>query len=139
MVKVEEEPPTKPDLVPALGQEVLTINTNWLSPIINFIKNNKNYPKGKKHEKLARCASNYVFIGSNLFRHSASSGILCKCITQEDGVKLLGEIHSRICGNHTRASTLMGKAFRSGFYWPSALADARDLVKRCPRCQFFSK
>ena len=118
---------------------MLTINTNWLSPIINFIKNNKNYPKGKKHEKLARRASNYVFIGSNLFRHSASSGILCKCITQEDGVKLLGEIHSGICSNHAGVSNLGGKAFRSGFYYPSALADARNLVRRCPRCQFFSK
>ena len=27
-VKMEEEPPTKPDLVPAIGQQVLTLNTN---------------------------------------------------------------------------------------------------------------
>ncbi|XP_039815251.1 uncharacterized protein LOC120678164 [Panicum virgatum] len=53
-VKMEEEPPTKPDLVPTLGQQVLTLDTDWRSPIINFIKNNKSYPKGKKHEKLAR-------------------------------------------------------------------------------------
>jgi hypothetical protein len=37
------------------------------------------------------------------------------------------------------ASTLVEKAFRSGFYWPTALADARNIVKRCPGCQFFSK
>ena len=36
-------------------------------------------------------------------------------------------------------SNLVGKDFRSGFYWPTALADARDIVKRCPGCQFFSK
>ncbi|XP_039822705.1 uncharacterized protein LOC120684907 [Panicum virgatum] len=53
-VKMEEEPPTKPDLVPAIGQQVLTLDTDWRSPIIDFVKNNKSYPKGKEHEKLAR-------------------------------------------------------------------------------------
>jgi len=42
-VKMEEEPPTKPDLVPAIGQQVLTLDTDWRSPIIDFIKNNKIY------------------------------------------------------------------------------------------------
>jgi hypothetical protein len=33
----------------------------------------------------------------------------------------------------------VGKAFRSGFYWPTTLADSQDLVQRCKGCQFFSK
>ena len=74
-----------------------------------------------------------------MFRHSASSGTLCKCITQDEGVRLLSDIYSGICGNHAGASTLVVKAFRSGFYWPTALADARNIVRRCPGCQFFSK
>jgi hypothetical protein len=81
-----EEPPSKPDLVPALGQQVLTLDTDWRSPIIDFIKNNKSCPKGKEHEKLAWRASNYVIIGSELFRHSVSSGTLGKCIAQDEGV-----------------------------------------------------
>jgi len=79
-VKMEEEPPTKPDLVPAIGQEVLTLDTDWRSPIIDFIKNNKSYPKGMEHKKLARRSRNYVVIGTELFRHSASSETLCKCV-----------------------------------------------------------
>ena len=85
-VKMEEEPPTKPDLVLAIGQEVLTLDIDWRSPIIDFIKNNKSYPKRKEHEKLARHSSNYVVIRTELFKHSASSGTLCKCITQDEGV-----------------------------------------------------
>ncbi|RLN28929.1 hypothetical protein C2845_PM05G37420 [Panicum miliaceum] len=34
---------------------------------------------------------------------------------------------------------MVGKAFRSGFYWPTTLADAHDIVKRCPGCQFFAR
>ena len=34
---------------------------------------------------------------------------------------------------------MVGKAFRSGFYWLTALADAQVIVRQCPGCQFFSK
>ena len=80
-VKIEEEPPTKPDLAPALGQVVLVANLDWRAPILDFIINNKSYPKDKEHERLARRAANYVVIGTELFRHSASSGTLSKCIS----------------------------------------------------------
>lgn len=52
-VKIEEEPPTKPDLAPALGQEVLVADPDWRAPILDFIINNKSYPKDKEHERLA--------------------------------------------------------------------------------------
>ncbi|XP_039851307.1 uncharacterized protein LOC120709705 [Panicum virgatum] len=138
-VKIEEEPPTMPELVPALGQDVLVADLDWRSLILDFIINNKSYLKDKEHERLACRAASYVVIGTKLFRHSASSGTLSKCISQSDGVRILSEIHSRICGNHAGASTLVGKAFRSGFYWPTTMADAQAIVRRCPGCQFFSK
>ena len=138
-VKIEEEPPTKPDLALSLGKEVLVADLDWRAPILDFIINNKSYPKDKEHERLAHRAASYVVVGTELFRHSASSGTLSKCISQSDGVRLPSEIHSGICGNHAGASTLVGKAFRSGFYWPTALADAQAIVRRCPGCQFFSK
>ena len=49
-VKIEEEPPTKPELAPALGQEVLFADQDWRAPILDFIINNKSYPKDKEHE-----------------------------------------------------------------------------------------
>jgi len=51
-VKVKEEPPSNPDLVPALGQQVLTLDTDSQSPIIDFIKKNKSYPKGRSTRSL---------------------------------------------------------------------------------------
>jgi len=33
----------------------------------------------------------------------------------------------------------VGKAFRSGFYWPTALVNAQAIVRRCLGCQFLSK
>jgi len=62
-----------------------------------------------------------------------------KCITQDDGIKLLDDIHAGSCVNHAASRTLVGKAFRAGFYWPIAVADAEKLVRCCERCQLFAK
>jgi IS30 family transposase len=32
----------------------------------------------------------------------------------------------------------MAKAFRAGFYWPTAATDARDLVRKCDPCERFA-
>ena len=36
------------------------------------------------------------------------------------------------------ARALVSKAFRTGFYWPTARADAQDLVQRCVDCQLLA-
>jgi hypothetical protein len=78
-------------------------------------------------------------IGSDLYRKAASTGILMKCIIRSEGLQLLAEIHSGECGCHAASTNLVGKAYRSGFYWPTAVTDAKDLVKRCKGCQLFAK
>jgi hypothetical protein len=62
-----------------------------------------------------------------------------KCIHSATGKQLLDEIHARQCGVHVASQTLVGKAFRSWFYWPTTKNDAADLVQRCEACQFLSK
>jgi len=52
---------------------------------------------------------------------------------------LLEDIHAGSCGNHAASRTLVRKAFRLGFYWLSAVADAKKLVQRCEGCHFFAK
>jgi hypothetical protein len=43
-----------------------------------------------------------------------------KCILRSEDLELLPEIHSGECGNHAASANLVGKAYRSGFYWPAA-------------------
>jgi hypothetical protein len=62
-----------------------------------------------------------------------------KCIHSVAGKQLLDEIHAGQCGVHAASRTLVGKAFRSGFYWPTAKRDAAELVQKCEACQFLSK
>jgi len=72
-------------------------------------------------------------------RKNANLEVLLKCITQDDGIKLLDDIHAGSYGNLVASRTLVGKAFRAGFYWPTVVADAEKLVQHCEGCQFFAK
>jgi hypothetical protein len=78
-------------------------------------------------------------IGTDLYRKAASIGVLMKCILRLEGLQLLVEIHGDECGCHATSTNLVGKAYRSIFYWPTAMTDAKDLVKRCKGYQLFPK
>mgnify|MGYP005837686683 CR=1 FL=1 len=59
----------------------------------------------------------------------STTGVLQRCISEEEGRNLLAEIHAGLGGHHAAARALVGKAFCTGFYWPTARADAQDLVQ----------
>jgi hypothetical protein len=85
-----------------------------------------------------RLAKRYAVVEGDLYRRGANS-ILMRCITQEEGRELLTETHRGECGSHLASHTLVGKAFRHGFYWPTALQDVAEIVKSCEACQFHAK
>ena len=78
--------------------------------------------------RVVRRSKNYVLVGDKLYRRAASS-VLLKCVSFEEGKEILDEIHLGCCGNHAASRTLVGKVFRTGFYWPTALKDAEELVR----------
>ena len=90
-------------------------------------------------ECLIRRSRSYILVDGRLMCNNANTEILLKCIPQDDTIKLLEDIHAGSCGNHVASRTLVGKAFRAGFYWPSAVVDAEKLVRHCEGCQFFAK
>ena len=72
-----------------------------------------------------------------MYKRSISQ-VLQKCIDEEDGKALLLEIHKGICGHHASSRALVSKAFRAGFYWPTAMRNAEDIVRRYIACQKFA-
>src|SRR6185295_8701440 len=78
---------------------------------------------------IIRRSKGFVLVGDNLYKRSAF-GILMKCVTLEEGKDILKEIHEGVCGNHAASRTLVSKAYRSCFFWPTTVSDAEDLVRR---------
>jgi hypothetical protein len=118
----------------------LTTNTDdWRVPFIKFLQDGTGYADRAENEWLMLRSKQYLLVDGALMHKNAKEEVLMKCITHEAGIQLLHEIHSGTCGNHAASQTLVCKAFRAGFYWPSVVADAEKLVHRCDRCQFFAK
>jgi hypothetical protein len=67
---------------------------------------------------------NYKIINNQLYKQEICAPLL-EYILVEEGKKLLSEIHEGICGTHPGLRTMAGKAFRQGFYWPSAQNDSK--------------
>jgi hypothetical protein len=132
--------PTTTDLAPfPAGQEVMMIDVDWRQPFIDYICEQKVPTDKNLAEQLIRRAKSYVLVGDKLYRRGASSGVLMKCVPREEGKGILEEIHKGVCGNHASSRTLVSKAFQRAFYWPTALGDAEELVRRCQGCQYFTK
>jgi hypothetical protein len=65
--------------------------------------------------------------------------MLMKCIPTHLGKELLLEIHDGIYRHHATPRSLVGKAFRQVFYWPTVLCDAEEVIRTCEGCQFYAR
>jgi hypothetical protein len=126
-----------------LDREVMVLGEDWREAFIDFIRDQR-LPAGidARSAEAARvlCRSKgFVLVDGKLYRRGARSGVLMKCVTKENGYDILREIHKGVCRNHAASRMLVGKAYRAGFWWPTVVTDAEDLVRRCQNCQFFGK
>jgi hypothetical protein len=117
----------------------MMLDVDWRQPFIDYIRGQKVPTNTNFAEQIIRRAKSYVLDVDKLYRRGATSGVLMKCIPREEGKDILEEIHKGVCGNHVSSRTLVSKAFRRAFYWPTALGDAEELIRRCQGCQYFAK
>jgi hypothetical protein len=130
---------------PAAGTEdlpkdaaaVMFVEATWTRPYLAYLTRGE-LPEDPIHRRqVMRRSKAFTIINGELYKWS-TSGVLQRCIAQEDGIALLREIHEGTYGHHACSRTLVAKAFRSGFYWLSALYDARNIVQHCEACQLFA-
>jgi hypothetical protein len=124
-------------------REVMVLGEDWRKAFIDFIRGQRLTAgidaRSAEAARVLRRSKGFVLVDGKLYRCGARSVVLMKCVTKDDGYDILREIHEGVCGNHAASRTLVGKAYRAGFWWPTAVTDAEDLVRRCQNCQFFGK
>ena len=91
-------------------------SSDWLEPFIKYLTTTDVPADKTEMERLIHRSMHYVLVDGKLMRKNAEEELLQKCISQEEGVALLQEIHARSCGNHAASRSLVDKAFRAGFY-----------------------
>jgi hypothetical protein len=83
-------------------------------------------------------AKSFTLVDGELYKR-ATSGVLQQCVPIPQVHELLRDIHASVCGHHAAPRTLVGNAFHQGFYWPTAVADASEIVRTCEGCQFYTR
>jgi transposase InsO family protein len=87
---------------------------------------------------IARMAKSFTLIDGELYKRVVS-GVLQRCIPIPQGRELIRDIHAGVCGHHVAPRTLVGNAFRQGFYCPTAVADASEVMHTYEGRQFYAR
>jgi hypothetical protein len=109
-----------------------------MQPIKMFLENHPPSDDNAEVKRIARKSKEYHLIDGVLFRRG-TNGMMMKCISKEEDIQLHRDIHSGICGSHSSWRSVIGKAFRHGFYWPTPKNDTMEIIIKCRDCQFFQK
>ncbi|XP_057745072.1 uncharacterized protein LOC130962933 [Arachis stenosperma] len=119
---------------PAIALHITTLSSSWLDPITNYLEHGQVPDDEKDAVKLRREAAKYAVIQGQLFRKGLSQPLL-KCLHPDQTDYVLREVHEGCCGHHIGGKALARKLIRAGYYWPSMMADSKEFVKKCIKCQ----
>jgi hypothetical protein len=88
---------------------------NWMSPIRTYLYNQPPSDDNAKVEHITRKSKMCHLIDDILYRQGAN-GMMMKCISREEGLELVEDIHKGVCRSHSSWLSIIRKAFRHGFY-----------------------
>ncbi|TKC13480.1 reverse transcriptase-like protein [Robertmurraya kyonggiensis] len=126
------------DEAEAMEIDEVSAPRDWRSPYLDWLDQGVLPNDRTEARRVARKAKRFLIIEGELYRRGAS-GVLQRCIPIPEGKELILDIHAGVCGHHATPRTLVGNAFRQGFYWPTAVADATEVVRTCEGCQFYAR
>ncbi|XP_066354873.1 uncharacterized protein [Miscanthus floridulus] len=116
VMEIVEDPAAEPDPLP-----------DWRIPYLNYLVHRALPASRTEARRLTHRAKSFVLLDQELYKRSPT-GILQRCIPTKQGRELLQDIHGGMCGHHAAPRTLVRNAFRQGFYWPTAVADAIEFT-----------
>ncbi|GJY09957.1 reverse transcriptase domain-containing protein [Tanacetum coccineum] len=106
----------------------------WITPITEYLKDGVLPDDKKEANKLRIKARQYELMDEILYRRSFLRPWL-RCVGPLQADYVIREIHEGSCSMHAGPRSVVAKAMRSGYYWPTMHRDARDMILKCKDCQ----
>nr|GEW35776.1 putative reverse transcriptase domain-containing protein [Tanacetum cinerariifolium] len=106
----------------------------WMTPIIEYLKEGTLPGDRKKASKLHIKARQYELLEGVLYRRSFLKPWL-RCVGPFQADYVIRETHEGSCSMHAGPRSVVAKAIRLGYYWPTMHRDARDMIHACNDCQ----
>ncbi|XP_025628782.1 uncharacterized protein [Arachis hypogaea] len=119
---------------PVVALHLTQSDPSWMDPIIDFLEKARLPSDEKVAKAIRREAAKYAVIQGQLFKRGLSQPLL-KCLRPDQTDYVLREVHEGCCGHHIGGKALTRKLVRVRYYWPSMMADSKEFVRRCKRCQ----
>ncbi|GJY50156.1 reverse transcriptase domain-containing protein [Tanacetum coccineum] len=88
----------------------------------------------KEASKLRIKARQYKLLEEILYKHSFLKPWL-RCVGPLQADYVIREIHEGSCSMHAGLRSVVAKAMRFGYYWPTMHRDAREIIRKCKDCQ----
>ena len=82
--------------------------SNWTMPLVSYLRNDMLSDGNDAAKKLKVQASRFVLIKDVLYKRGFSHPYL-RCLGPEEADYVMREVHEGICGNHSRAQSLVNK------------------------------
>jgi hypothetical protein len=95
--------------------EPAPIKADWRDKYVAWMARGELPSDRAEARRIARMAKSFALVDGELYKRVAS-GILQRCVPIPEGRELRRDIHAGICGHHAAPRTLIGNAFRQGFY-----------------------
>ncbi|GJS20291.1 reverse transcriptase domain-containing protein [Tanacetum coccineum] len=118
--------------------EVLTVveeeRDTWMTPIYKYLAKETLPADMKKARPIRRKSWRFAVINGILYKKSFL-GLWLRCVGLLQANYVLREIHEGSCSMHAGTRSVVAKALRIGYYWPTMHRDARALIRACQDCQ----
>ncbi|GJX33468.1 reverse transcriptase domain-containing protein [Tanacetum coccineum] len=119
-------------------KEVLAVveeeGRTWMTPVYEYLTEGILPEEKRKARVVHRKAGRYDVINETLYKKSFL-GPWLQCVEPLHANYVLREIHKGSCSMHSEPRSMVVKALRSGYYWPTMHMDARNFIRECSDCQ----
>ncbi|GJS20818.1 reverse transcriptase domain-containing protein [Tanacetum coccineum] len=118
--------------------EVLAVveeeGNTWMTPFYEYLTEETLPAEVNKARAVRRKSQWFAVINEVLYKKSFLRPWL-RCVGPLQANYVLREIHEGSCSMHAGTRSVVAKALRTGYYWPTMHKDARALIRECHDCQ----
>nr|GEZ06285.1 reverse transcriptase domain-containing protein [Tanacetum cinerariifolium] len=116
------------------GKEVTAVieeeGLTWMTELVNYLKEGTLPKDEKEARKLRLKARQYELIEGILYKRSFITPWL-RCVGPVQAEYVMKEIHEGSCNMHAGPRSVVAKAIRLGYFWPTMHKDAQDMIRKC--------
>ncbi|GJU67764.1 reverse transcriptase domain-containing protein [Tanacetum coccineum] len=106
----------------------------WMIPIFEYLTE-EILPADAKKARAVKCKSQrFAVINRTLYKKSFLRPWL-RCVGPLQANYILREIHEGSCSMHAGTRSVVAKALRISYFWPTMHKEAKSLIRACQDCQ----